>query len=74
MATTTTTKPAPDASAADPPRYAMRHFSVNEISQPWGLSDDAVRNIFEKEPGVLVLGGAKPRRASAVMPRVGRAL
>jgi len=40
----------------------MRHFSVNEISQLWGLSDDAVRNIFEKEPGVLVLGGEQPKR------------
>ena len=51
----------PDA-GTETPRYAMRHFSVNEIAQLWGFSDDAVRNIFEKEPGVLVLGGMQPKR------------
>jgi hypothetical protein len=28
----------------------------------WSLSDDAVRKIFENEPGVLVLGGHKAGR------------
>jgi hypothetical protein len=28
----------------------------------WSLSADAVRKIFEKEPGVLVLGETQPRR------------
>ncbi len=28
----------------------------------WSLSTDAVRKIFEKEPGVLVLGDAQPKR------------
>ena len=62
MTTTTTTKPAADASAIDVPRFAIRHYTVVEIAQLWHLSDDAVRNIFEKEPGVLMLGGAQPKR------------
>lgn len=44
------------------PRYAARHFSVAEIAKLWNLSEDYVRRIFEKEPGVLVLGDAKPSR------------
>ena len=38
------------------PSYAVRHFSVAQIAELWNLSDDAVRKIFEKEPGVLVIG------------------
>lgn len=52
----------PDAGTADLPRFAIRHYTVAEIAQLWHLSDDAVRNIFEREPGVLVLGGAQPKR------------
>jgi hypothetical protein len=50
---------APDAGAADLPRYVMRHYTVAEIAALWNLSDDAVRNIFECEPGVLALGGER---------------
>jgi hypothetical protein len=38
------------------PRAVLRHYTVAEIASLWNLSDDAVRNIFEKEPGVLVIG------------------
>jgi hypothetical protein len=58
----TTVKPVPEAGTTDLPRFATRHYTVAEIAQLWNLSDDAVRNIFEKEPGVLVLGGAQPKR------------
>ena len=34
-----------------------RHYSIAEVAAIWNLSPDAVRKIFEKEPGVLVLGG-----------------
>lgn len=33
-----------------------KHYSVNEISQLWGLSEKTVRRIFENEPGIVVLG------------------
>jgi hypothetical protein len=42
------------------PRFASRHYTVVEIAALWNLSDDAVRNIFEKEPGVLVIGDQRP--------------
>ena len=55
---------------------AERHYSVAEVSAMWNLSQDAVRKIFQNEPGVLVLGeprfaahaqihdAPRPRRAS----------
>ena len=36
--------------------YAERHYSVQEIGTMWGLGTDAVRDIFMREPGVLVIG------------------
>lgn len=42
------------------PRFAMRHYTVAEIAALWSLSDDAVRKIFEKEPGVLAIGDTRP--------------
>jgi hypothetical protein len=43
------------------PSYAVRHFSVAEIAELWNLSQDFVRRLFEKEPGVLVIGAERPR-------------
>jgi len=45
---------------AEVPRFAIRHYTVAEIAALWSLSDDAVRKIFEKEPGVLVIGETHP--------------
>jgi hypothetical protein len=39
-----------------------RHYSPAEIGELWNLSTDCVRNIFESEPGVLVLGNSISRR------------
>lgn len=36
--------------------FAERHYTVAEIAQMWSLSQDFVRRLFEREPGVLVLG------------------
>jgi hypothetical protein len=33
-----------------------RHYSPAEIAEIWNLSADCVRNIFENELGVLVIG------------------
>ena len=46
--------------ATDVPRFAVRHYTVAEIAALWSLSDDAVRKIFEKESGVLVIGDTRP--------------
>jgi hypothetical protein len=36
--------------------FVELHYTVAEIAEKWKLSEDAVRRLFEKEPGVLVLG------------------
>jgi hypothetical protein len=38
------------------PSYAVRHYTVAEVAALWRLSDDLVRKLFAKEPGVLVIG------------------
>ena len=44
------------------PIFTARHYSPKEISELWGLSVDTVRTLFEREPGVLVIGNPSPRR------------
>jgi hypothetical protein len=41
--------------------FTERHYTPAEIATRWNLSQDAVRNIFQNEPGVLVLGNAETR-------------
>lgn len=53
--------PLPDSSN-QAQQFAVRHYTVVEVGKMWNLSPDAVRKIFEKEPGVLVLGETQPRR------------
>jgi hypothetical protein len=38
-----------------------RHYAVIEVAELWNLSPDKVREIFEHEPGVLVIGDLNPR-------------
>jgi len=62
-----------DTAEAPTPRALMPHYTVKEVAERWHLSDDAVRSIFEHEPGVLVLGGErKPgkRRKAYVTLRI----
>ena len=40
---------------------AERHYAVIEVAEMWHLSPDKVREIFEREPGVLVIGDPHPR-------------
>jgi hypothetical protein len=40
---------------------AERHYAVIEVAELWKLSPDKVRDIFEDEPGVLVIGDRNPR-------------
>ena len=40
---------------------AERHYAVIEVAELWNLSPDKVREIFEHEPGVLVIGDRNPR-------------
>ncbi len=41
--------------------HIERHYAVAEIAELWNLSPDKVRELFENEPGVLVLGERSPR-------------
>ncbi len=40
---------------------AERHYAVIEVAEMWNLSADKVRELFEHEPGVLVIGDRNPR-------------
>jgi hypothetical protein len=39
-----------------------RHYSVEELTELWGMSDDFVRRLFLHEPGVVVFFKARPGR------------
>ena len=41
--------------------HIERHYAVAEIAEMWNLSSDKVRDLFEHEPGILVLGERSPR-------------
>ena len=41
--------------------YIERHYAVTEIAEMWNLSPDKVRELFENEPDVLVIGERSPR-------------
>jgi hypothetical protein len=41
--------------------HIERHYAVAEIAEMWNLSGDKVRELFENEPGVLVIGERSPR-------------
>jgi hypothetical protein len=44
-------------------------LTVSEVARLWGLSDDIIRRLFEKEPDVLILEGEpkSSRRAYRTM-------
>jgi hypothetical protein len=39
-----------------------RHFSVDELAELWGVSDDFVRRLFLREPGVVIFYHNRPGR------------
>jgi hypothetical protein len=47
----------PAISAPPSEAFAERHYTVGQLSELWNLSPDVVRKLFEREPGVLVIGG-----------------
>jgi AraC-like DNA-binding protein len=46
-----------------------KHYSINEISHLWGLSQKTVRRIFEHEPGVIELANHKSRNKRTYVTR-----
>jgi hypothetical protein len=47
-----------------------RHYAVAEIAAMWNLSTDKVRDLFEEEPGVLVIGRRNHRKRRYVTLRI----
>jgi hypothetical protein len=45
-----------------PSHLPEKFYTVRELATEWRVSEDTVRRLFEKEPGVLVLGDSSPRR------------
>ena len=39
-----------------------RHYSVEELGEQWKMSDDFVRRLFLREPGVVIFYQARPGR------------
>jgi transcriptional regulator GlxA family with amidase domain len=39
-----------------------RHFSVEELAELWGMSQDFVRRLFIHEPGVVIFFKYRPGR------------
>ena len=55
--------PAPSGVVPLQSAFAERHYAPAEVAELWKLSQDAVRRIFQNEPGVLALGSEGSRRA-----------
>jgi hypothetical protein len=49
------------------PAHAERHYAVTEVAALWNLSSDKVRDLFQNEPGVLVIGERSPRHKRRYM-------
>lgn len=45
----------------DVSRASEPHYSVAEVAEMWKLSPNAVRKLFQNEPGVLALGKPRPK-------------
>jgi len=47
-----------------PGDFAEAHYAVTQIAELWNLSPDVIRKLFEREPGVLVIGdhGSRSKR------------
>lgn len=67
----------------NPARFRERHYSVADVGEMWNLSPQVIRELFEREPGVLVIGddGTRSKRRyrtlripETVMERVHRRL
>ena len=39
-----------------------RHYSVEDLCGQWKMSDDFIRRLFLREPGVVVFSQARPGR------------
>jgi len=47
-----------------------RHYTTAEVGSAWGLSDDMIRRIFEREPDVIRRSRSNPRTRKYVSMRI----
>jgi len=47
-----------------------RHYTPAEVGSVWGVSDETVRSIFDREPGVIRRSGSNPRKRKYVVVRI----
>ncbi len=47
---------------ANKPPADERHYSPKELADAWGLSPDTIRELFENEPDVMVIGDKRGTR------------
>lgn len=38
-----------------------KHYTVQELSELWSVSDNTIRRLFRREPGVLKVGAPEER-------------
>ena len=46
----------------DQQAHSERHYSVLEIAEMWSLSPDTVRDLFQRETGVIAIGNPSSQR------------
>ena len=44
------------------PLATERHYTVREVAELWGISQDLVRDVFRQEPGVLRIERPETRK------------
>lgn len=47
-----------------------RHYTAAEVGSLWGLSDDMIRRIFEREPGIIRRSRSNPRKRKCTSMRI----
>jgi Fic family protein len=49
---------------------AEKHFTAAELASLWGVSPQTIRNVFQKEPGVLRITQSNGNKRSYVLTRI----
>lgn len=39
-----------------------KHYTVQEVAEAWNMSENLVRRLFEKEPGVVIFKKDRPHK------------
>lgn len=53
-----------------PDPFRTRHYTVPELAAAWNVSDDTIRKLFRREPGVVSIRNPRPGRRDYTTLRV----